>query len=35
VVEVARKLAGLRRVSEQAIGEAARRNYCRLFGRTL
>jgi TatD DNase family protein len=35
VVEVARRLAGLRRVSEQAIGEAARRNYCRLFGRTL
>ena len=35
VVEVARKLAALRGVSEQAIGEAARRNYARLFRRSL
>jgi TatD DNase family protein len=35
VVEVARKLAALRGVSEQAIGEAARRNYARLFRRAL
>lgn len=34
VVEVARKLAALRGVSEQAIGEAARRNYSRLFRRS-
>ncbi len=35
VVEVARKLAALRGVSEQAIGEAAARNYARLFRRAL
>lgn len=35
VVEVARKLAALRGTSEQAIGEAARRNYGRLFRRAL
>lgn len=35
VVEVARKLAALRGTSEQAIGEAAARNYARLFRRTL
>lgn len=35
VVEVARKLAALRGTSEQAIGEAARRNYARLFRRAL
>jgi TatD DNase family protein len=35
VVEVARKLASLRGASEQAIGEAARRNYARLFRRPL
>jgi TatD DNase family protein len=34
VVEVARKLAALRGVSEQAIGEAASRNYSRLFRRS-
>jgi TatD DNase family protein len=33
VVEVARKLAALRGMSEQAIGEAVRANYARLFGR--
>jgi hypothetical protein len=35
VVEVARKLASLRGTSQQAIGEAAERNYRRLFRRTL
>jgi len=35
VVEVARKLAALRGVSEQALGEAAQRNYARLFRRAL
>ena len=35
VVEVARKLAELRGVSVEAIGAAARRNYARLFHRTL
>jgi TatD DNase family protein len=35
VVEVARKLAALRGTSEQAIGEAAHRNYARLFRRAL
>ncbi len=35
VVEVARRLAALRGVSEQAIGEAARSNYARLFRRAL
>jgi TatD DNase family protein len=35
VVEVARKLAALRGVSEQALAEAALRNYARLFRRTL
>jgi len=35
VVEVARKLAALRGVSAEAIGEAARRNYARLFRRSL
>jgi TatD DNase family protein len=35
VVEVARKLAALRGTSEQAIGEATRRNYARLFRRAL
>lgn len=35
VVEVARKLAALRGTSEQAIGEATRSNYARLFRRAL
>jgi TatD DNase family protein len=35
VVEVARRLAALRGVSEQAVAEAARRNYARLFRRAL
>jgi TatD DNase family protein len=35
VVEVARKLAALRGVSEQSLGEAAQRNYARLFRRAL
>ena len=35
VVEVARKLAALRGASEQALAEAALRNYARLFRRTL
>jgi len=35
VVEVARKLAALRGVSVEAVGEAARRNYARLFRRAL
>jgi TatD DNase family protein len=34
VVEVARKLAALRGVGEQAIGAAVRRNYARLFRRS-
>jgi TatD DNase family protein len=34
VVEVARKIAALRGVAEQAIGAAARRNYARLFRRS-
>jgi TatD DNase family protein len=33
VVEVARKLAALRGVSEQALADAAQRNYARLFRR--
>ena len=33
VVEVARKLAALRGVSPETIGESARRNYARLFRR--
>jgi len=35
VVEVARKLAALRGVSEQGLAEAAQRNYARLFRRAL
>jgi TatD DNase family protein len=35
VVEVARKLAALRGVSAEAIGEASMRNYARLFRRAL
>jgi TatD DNase family protein len=35
VVEVARKLAALRGVSERALAEAAQRNYARLFRRAL
>jgi TatD DNase family protein len=35
VVEVARKLAALRGVSEQGLAEAAQRNYARLFRRPL
>jgi len=35
VVEVARKLAALRGVSEQALGAAAQRNYARLFRRAV
>ncbi len=35
VIEVARKLAALRGVSLEAVGEAARRNYARLFRRAL
>jgi len=35
VVEVARKLAALRGVSEQALGDAAQRNYARLFRRAV
>jgi len=35
VVEVARKLAALRGASPEAIGEAAQRNYARLFRRVL
>jgi TatD DNase family protein len=35
VVEVARKLAALRGVSERALAEAAERNYARLFRRAL
>jgi TatD DNase family protein len=35
VVEVARRLAALRGVSPEAVGEAARRNYARLFRRAL
>ena len=35
VVEVARKLAALRGVSEQALADAAQRNYARLFRRAV
>jgi TatD DNase family protein len=35
VVEVVRRVAALRGVSEEAIGEAARRNYARLFRRAV
>jgi TatD DNase family protein len=35
VVEVARKLAALRGVGVEAVGEAAQRNYARLFRRVL
>jgi len=35
VLEVARKLAALRGVSEQGLAEAAQRNYARLFRRAL